>query len=82
MRYILKALEPHEEISNLEEEENTIMEEMEEVLEKRQKDKLPALGDKPEKKFLKFCVNLKYTALQRLINYFVQELLLLQICWE
>ena len=82
MRYVLKALEAHEEISNLEEEENTIMEEMEDVLEKRQKDKLPALGDKPEKKFLKFCVNLKHTALQRLINYFMQELLLLQICWE
>ena len=89
MRDILTALEAGEEIGNLEEEEVAITEGIAEVLERRYKDKLPALRDIPKKKLLvetakvnKFCVNLKHTALQRLINYFMQELLLLQICWE
>ena len=49
---ILTALEADEEISNLEEEEVAIIEEIAEVLERRQKDKLPALRDIPNKKLL------------------------------
>ena len=41
--YILTALEADEEIGNLEEEKVVIMEEIAEVLERRQKEKLPAL---------------------------------------
>ena len=50
VRDILTALEADEEISNLEEEEVAIIEEIAEVLERRQKDKLPALRDIPNKK--------------------------------
>ena len=46
VRNILTALEADEEISNLEEEEVAITEEIAEVLETRQKNKLPALRDK------------------------------------
>ena len=52
MRDILTALEADEEISNLEEEEAAIIEEIEGVLERRQKDKLPAFRDIPKKKLL------------------------------
>ena len=43
VRVILTALEADEEISNLEEEEVAIIEEIAEVLDRRQKHKLPAL---------------------------------------
>ena len=52
VRDILTALEAVEEISNHEEEEVAIIEEVAEVLERRQKDKLPALRDIPKKKLL------------------------------
>ena len=52
MTDILTALEADEEIGNLEEEEVAIIEETAEVLERRQKDKLPALKDVPKKKLL------------------------------
>ena len=52
MRDILTALEGDEKIDNLEEEEVAISEEIAEVLERRQKDKLPALRDIPKKKSL------------------------------
>ena len=52
MKDILTALEVDEEIDNLEEEEVAIIEEMVEVLERTQKDKLPALRDIPKKKLL------------------------------
>ena len=52
VRDILTALEADEEISNLEEEEAAIIAEIAEVLERRQKDKLPALRDKTKKKLL------------------------------
>ena len=52
MRYILTALEAVEEIGNLEEEEVDIIEETADMLERRQKDKLPALRDIPKKKLL------------------------------
>ena len=81
LRDILTALEADEEIGNLEE--------MLEVLERRQKDKLPALGDIPKRKLLekttkvdKVMCKFKIHRLQRLLNYFMQELLLLQIGWE
>ena len=49
----------------------------------RQKDKLPALRDVPKEVLEEPAkvdkVSLKYTVLQRLMNYFMQELLLLQI---
>ena len=52
MRDILTALEADHKISNLEEEEVAIIEEIAELLEIRQKDKLPAPRDKPKKKLL------------------------------
>ena len=52
VRYVLRALEVDQEISNLEEEEVAIIEEIAEVLQ-RQKDKLPTLRDIPKKKLLK-----------------------------
>ena len=52
MRDILTALEADEDIGNLEEEEIVIIEEIAEVLERRRKDKLPALKDAPKKNLL------------------------------
>ena len=52
LRDILTALEVNEEIGNLEEEEFAIIEEIAEVLEREQKDQLPALRDIPKKKLL------------------------------
>ena len=47
------ALEADEETDNLEEEEVAIFEDITQVLERKQKDKLPSLRDIPKKKFLK-----------------------------
>ena len=52
MRDILTASEADEEIGKLEEEEVAIIKKIAEVLERRQKDKLPALRDIPKNKFL------------------------------
>ena len=52
MTDILRALETDEEIGNLEEEDFAIVEEIAEVLERRQKGKLPALSHISEKKLL------------------------------
>ena len=52
MRDIVTALEADEEIGILEEEEVAIIKEIAEALERRQKDKLPALRDIPQKKLL------------------------------
>ena len=52
VRDISTALEAHEETDNLEEEEFTIIEEMAEVLERRQKEKLPVFIGIPKKKLL------------------------------
>ena len=57
MREILTALEEDEEICNLEKEEVAIIEEIEEVLERRQKDKLQAFRDIPKKDLLEETVN-------------------------
>ena len=46
----MTALEADEEISNLEEDEVALLEKIAEVLERREKDKLPALREKPKKK--------------------------------
>ena len=84
VRDILTTLEADKEIGNLEEEEVAIIEEIAKVLE-RQKVNLPALRDIPKKKLLKlikFSVSLRHTALQRLMNYFMQELLFFLIGWE
>ena len=59
MRDILTALEADDEIGNLEEEEVAITEEIAGVLERRQKDKLPALRDIPKKKFINFLETLR-----------------------
>ena len=71
------------------EEEVAIIEEIAEVVERRRKDKLPALRVLPKKKLLedtakvdKVLYKLKHTTFQSLMNYFMQELLLLQIVWE
>ena len=53
VRDILTALESNEEIGNLEEEGVAIIEEIAEVLERRQKYKLSALRNVPKKKLLK-----------------------------
>ena len=85
MRDILTALEADEEIGNFGEEEVVIIEKIAEVLERRKKDKLPVLTGIPKRKLLrliKFCSTLKHIALQRLMNYFMQEMWLLQIGWE
>ena len=52
VREILTALEADQEIGNLEEEEVAIIEKVAKVLERRQKYKLSALGDRPKKKLL------------------------------
>ena len=52
LRDTLTALEADEEMGNLEEEEVTIIKEIEEVLERTQKEKLPALRDIPKQKLL------------------------------
>ena len=52
VRDILTALKADKEIVNLEEEEVAIIEEIAEVLERRQKDKLPALRNVPKEKLL------------------------------
>ena len=52
VRDIVTALEADEEIGILEEEEVAIIKEIAEALERRQKDKLPALRDIPQKKLL------------------------------
>ena len=57
MREILTALEEDEEICNLEKEEAAIIEEIEEVLERRQKDKLQAFRDIPKKDLLEETAN-------------------------
>ena len=51
-RDILTALEADEEFGNLDEEEVAIIQEIAEVLERRQKDKLPVLRNIPKKKLL------------------------------
>ena len=51
MRDILTALEADEEIDNFEEEEVAIIEEISEVVERRQKDKLLSFKDVPEKSY-------------------------------
>ena len=52
MRGILTVLQADEETGNLEAEEVAIIEEIAVVLERRQKDKVPALRDIPKKKLL------------------------------
>ena len=73
---------------NLEEEELAIIEDISEALERKQRDKVPAHIDILKKGFLeetakvnKVFLSLKHTVLQRLMNYFMQELLL-QIGWK
>ena len=91
VRYILTALEADEEIDNLEEEKVTNIEERADILQRRQKNKLPALRDIPEKKLLEETVKVdkvlsKFT-IQTHSNtknndFFMQELLLLHAGWS
>ena len=81
MKNILTALEADKETSNFEEKEVAIITGIAEALERRQKDKLLALRDVPKKKLLeetakvdKVLPKFKNTELQRLMNYFMQEL--------
>ena len=52
VRDILTTLEANEDFGNPEEEDVVVIEEIAEVVERRQKDKLPALRDIPEKKLI------------------------------
>ena len=86
VRDIVTVQEADEEIGNLEEEEVAIIEEIAEVLERRQKDKLPALRDIPKKKLLwltakvdKVLCKHKAHSITKSNELFLQELLLLQI---
>ena len=81
MKNILTALEADKETSNFEEKEVAIITGIAEAFERRQKDKLLALRDVPKKKLLeetakvdKVLSKFKNTELQRLMNYFMQEL--------
>ena len=81
MKNISTALEADKETSNFEEKEVAIITGIAEALERRQKDKLLALRDVPKKKLLeetakvdKVLSKFKNTELQRLMNYFMQEL--------
>ena len=74
-------MEADKETSNFEEKEVAIITGIAEALERRQKDKLLALRDVPKKKLLeetakvdKVLSKFKNTELQRLMNYFMQEL--------
>ena len=58
VRDILTALEADEKIGNLEEGKVHIIEEIAEALERRQKNKLPALRNLPKKKLLKETVKI------------------------
>ena len=57
IRDILTELEADQEIGNLEEEKAAIIEEMAEVLDRRQKNRWPALRDVPKKKLLEETTN-------------------------
>ena len=81
MKNISTALEADKETSNFEEKEVAIITGIAEALERRQKDKLLAFRDVPKKKLLeetakvdKVLSKFKNTELQRLMNYFMQEL--------
>ena len=81
MKNILTALEADKETSNFQEKEVAIITGIAEAFERRQKDKLLALRDVPKKKLLeetakvdKVLSKFKNTELQRLMNYFMQEL--------
>ena len=74
-------MEADKETSNFEEKEVAIITGIAEAFERRQKDKLLALRDVPKKKLLeetakvdKVLSKFKNTELQRLMNYFMQEL--------
>ena len=80
----MTALKVDEEIANIDEEEVAIIEEIVEVLERRHKDKLPAFRDIPNKKLLEETAKIDKVLckFKTLMNYFMLELLLLQILWE
>ena len=87
-RYILTALAADEEIDNFEE-EVAIIEEIAEVLERRQKDKVPAPRNAQKKKLLEETANVdkvlcKFNTHSMIMTkkFFIIELLLLQIGWE
>ena len=84
VRDILTTLETDEKIGAvLSKKRLLFVEEIAEVLEGRQKDKLPVLRDRRKLlRLIKFWVNLNRTTLQRPMSYFMQELLLLHIGWE
>ena len=77
VRDILTALEADEYIGNLEEEQVAIIEEIAEVLERRQTSyQLLEIYQRRSYwrellRLIKFCVSLKHTALQRLMSYFM-----------
>ena len=84
VRDILTTLETDEKIEAvLSKKRLLFFEEIVEVLEGRQKDKLPVLRDRRKLlRLIKFWVSLNHTTLQRPMSYFMQELLLLHIGWD
>ena len=78
-----------ERADSLDEEEVTIVMEIAEGIERGRKDKLPALTNVPKKKLLEDTAKVnnvlskfKTHNITKIINYSMQELLLLQIDWE
>ena len=78
VRNVLPEMGAEEQADSLDEEEVAIVMEIAEVIERGRKDKLPALRNVPKKKLLKETAKVD-KVLQRLMNCFMQQLLLLQI---
>ena len=85
VRIFLREMGAEEQTNSLHKEEVAIVMEISEVIERGRKDKLSALRNVPKKKLLEETAKVdkalsKFKAvLQRLMNYSMQELLLLQI---
>ena len=78
VRNVLPEMGAEEQADSLDEEEVAIVTEIAEVIERGRKDNLSALINVPKKKLLEE-ISLKHIVLQRLMNCFMQEQLLLQI---
>ena len=84
MRNVLPEIGAEEQAKNLDEEEVAIVMEIAEVIERSRKDKLPALRNVPKKKLLEETATIdkvlsKFKTPRLIMNFSMQELLLLQI---
>ena len=89
VRNVQLEMRAEERADSLDEEEVTIVMEIAEGIERGRKDKLPALTNVPKKKLLEDTAKVnnvlskfKTHNITKIINYSMQELLLLQIDWE